>query len=1168
MAFELDIVKTTTADNTQSTFSMYMTIGAIEDTPGNMTLNKVKYKALLIDLNFDKKIYQPCKMVAKLQITREDGTTPSQDDLSYYLFNLATLQTTFMKAAVALYQLEKNDNGVTIRTEVLKNHVVYDVTPHYTSTSLYVDLTIYSPDYALTTDIKSQTFVAKQLGKEILKGLFTNSNSYVKNKLRYAAESDEYIHPYLVQYNESFFDLLTRTANRWGEFVYYEDGELIVGRKPFKDPDDQNKDDIKVIESYSSLSFENWSADPTLLANSKKTVTTDRYLETIEKDEFIEHAADMKKMDATFWHKTFQRLFSMKGNIYDWLVNWLVDEGVNTGKNTIYLDSRKKEYNNHFFANTSDTKHYDTSGKKYCQFAYYDGEKGTRGLTQNAYADVLSKELTVGKEVLVMNMGTAYPKLRLGDVFTFSGASDPKPKYLVIGVECRDSTKITESYIDTSNSEEQKRVKVDVWAAHYYIHAIKQSNTPSATIAAEFYPPMLKTGHIRFSGPQRATIADTLDPMLNGRYRVRSTWQGSSDAGSPWLKVAREVIGEQSGAVWELEEGANVLLDFEDGNVELPYIVGVLQNDEKRANNRASMLNVMDLTTPAGHAIRLNDGYGGGATTFIASLMPALGWFKGFFPEWDAFSSKDSKPYEGGVEITDKFGIYSIKASTDQRNISIKSPYGDVQLNAFTGITISAPNGDVKIQGKNVSIEAGNNLTIKSGENIKNGFFGSNSLKSFDKTNIAKDVATAIVSKGISYIDLSFIRHTLEIVSRPIEGTLEIKSHRFLKLEAGPGEADIPISGYTLAKVRESQHGAEDDTPNRIIRTFEQISPIVEDIIDDFITKLNTCWNTMDAYARHLTNNAFTDADCISADDLLTKIATAPDTELTKDDFDFKGKLSIKEEDISQLAQTRIDNGLRVPLDNIKVLIRRSREAKQKKIIKLAEQWRTKVKEFKDFIDTPYIVAPDPQIDTDKLQAAIREVCSNDTEAGSDAIFNQIRNDFEGYLRDWEPILAVVDVINNIKGKHKRIIAKKLLTKYGTDIEQQAITDVNAEDLVPFQIPNVATENDAADKTQEWTDYVNSLKVKRFSFSGATKENNPLSDKFKDNVNIIKNLRDDKVWGDERRGQILFSSGNTTQVLGNDIHQAETFFSAHSSLHPDGEITGHSDELRTILNSL
>jgi hypothetical protein len=32
-----------------------------------------------------------------------------------------------------------------------------------------------------------------------------------------------------VQYNESFYDLLARTTNRSGEFMYYYDGKLRIG---------------------------------------------------------------------------------------------------------------------------------------------------------------------------------------------------------------------------------------------------------------------------------------------------------------------------------------------------------------------------------------------------------------------------------------------------------------------------------------------------------------------------------------------------------------------------------------------------------------------------------------------------------------------------------------------------------------------------------------------------------------------------------------------------------------------------------------------------------------------------------------------------------------------------------------------------------------------------
>ena len=39
----------------------------------------------------------------------------------------------------------------------------------------------------------------------------------------------EFIQPYLVQYNESFYDFLARAANRCGEFLFFEDGMLHLG---------------------------------------------------------------------------------------------------------------------------------------------------------------------------------------------------------------------------------------------------------------------------------------------------------------------------------------------------------------------------------------------------------------------------------------------------------------------------------------------------------------------------------------------------------------------------------------------------------------------------------------------------------------------------------------------------------------------------------------------------------------------------------------------------------------------------------------------------------------------------------------------------------------------------------------------------------------------------
>ena len=834
MSLQLDIINASNSDD-----KITLSVGSNIQSPPTFSVgtgdNKITYNIYLVDLNFCKQMYQPGKIVARLQIALKSGSY-TQSDKSYYLLTQDQLITQFKiddtnSKNIIERKITLSDTAYTDKP-IATGYKVYEVHPQYTADSLYVDLIIYSPDYDLTTTIESKTYVAKQLGEEIMKPEFGKNNCTVKvqNKLLYSTNSDEYIHPYLVQYNESFWDMLTRTANRWGEFVYYEDGKLILGH--------DRPSTSQSISSYTSLSYINESADPVLLANSKKTVTTDDYLRLIKKDNYIEAAGDMTAGDVVWGHKTIQRLLAMKGTIWEFLADWLTGDGLTeAAHNASYLNRRKKEYNKIFFKDplkpkknsttqnkfdellTRVAKHYNANTWKEAtecrQVAYYDGSNGDGGLTETNYKDVRDKELQAGKEVLYINLGQTYQSLRLGDVFKFSNNST---EYLVIGVECK------------SNGSSSN------WKANYYIRAVKQLTDSSSN--KYFYPPMLPTGHIRFSGTQRGSVAAIFDwkkqtkmddPLRSARYRVRNTWQSSAETASPWLRVSHEMLSKNSGAVWQLEDGAEVLLDFEDGNVELPYIVGALQSiksaDEKvkektakkerytdytnlndntvlydNTTSRASLFNNMDLCTPAGHAIRLTDGYGGGIANFIASFIPLWKLIQGFNPDKDPkhyewHYGEYSKFFEGGMEMTDKFGIYSIKASTDERNITMKSPYGDVDVKAFTGITISAPNGDVNIRGKNISIEAGNNITLISGKNVAKGLFGSTAYGAGHNSGVSIGTGVAnlllggvlggALNKGIGWCDIPILRHTVETFIRPVNGSIKLHSNKYLIVHAG-----------------------------------------------------------------------------------------------------------------------------------------------------------------------------------------------------------------------------------------------------------------------------------------------------------------------------------------------------------------------------------------------
>lgn len=143
--------------------------------------------------------------------------------------------------------------------------------------------------------------------------------------------------------------------------------------------------------------------------------------------------------------------------------------------------------------------------------------------------------------------------------------------------------------------------------------------------------------------------------------------------------------------------GDEAIINYENGNIEKPYVEGMLYSrgkdvpyDFKRANARV-------ISSVNGHSIVFSDPPA--STDAFKGLSPAWGTIRSFCPTALKWGLPDEfKKAIGGIEFTDDNGLYSISMSSDKRAISIDSPLGKVDINAFTGITISAPNGKVRIE--------------------------------------------------------------------------------------------------------------------------------------------------------------------------------------------------------------------------------------------------------------------------------------------------------------------------------------------------------------------------------------------------------------------------------------------------------------------------------------
>ena len=302
---------------------------------------------------------------------------------------------------------------------------------------------------------------------------------------------------------------------------------------------------------------------------------------------------------------------------------------------------------------------------------------------------------------------------------------------------------------------------------------------------------------------------------------------------TPWVRVATPVATEGGGFYYVPREGDEVLVNFDNDNVERPYVVGQLYSKEtldprERMNRKMSLkgLGTMALVSPNGHHIAFSDpGDGGG---IVGSIVPAIGvvnkiqgWIGPGIPVvTDIIKPKALKDLTGGIHIGDRYGLYEISMSSDGRKININSPLGEVNLNAFTGISIKAVNGDVKIEGKNVSIEASNKLTIHSGTNIGTGpGMGKIDYRwAWSRHAILHDAWAALhafghevlvpgigeigkeVYKQFPITNLSLIRNLTQVYLRPVDGTMLIKSNKYMLLEAGRGKAMVKADRFKEGK--------------------------------------------------------------------------------------------------------------------------------------------------------------------------------------------------------------------------------------------------------------------------------------------------------------------------------------------------------------------------------
>jgi type VI secretion system secreted protein VgrG len=75
---------------------------------------------------------------------------------------------------------------------------------------------------------------------------------------------------------------------------------------------------------------------------------------------------------------------------------------------------------------------------------------------------------------------------------------------------------------------------------------------------------------------QTGIVTDNMDPENLGRIRVKLPWQGNDE--TPWMRIVNQYAGNERGFYFIPEIDDEVVVGFDRGNINHPYVIGSLYN--------------------------------------------------------------------------------------------------------------------------------------------------------------------------------------------------------------------------------------------------------------------------------------------------------------------------------------------------------------------------------------------------------------------------------------------------------------------------------------------------------------------------------------------------------------------------------------------------------------
>ena len=195
----------------------------------------------------------------------------------------------------------------------------------------------------------------------------------------------------------------------------------------------------------------------------------------------------------------------------------------------------------------------------------------------------------------------------------------------------------------------------------------------------------------RVQGVVIGVVTNNKDPDGMHRVKVKFPWLNDDDE-SNWARVASPMAGNKRGLYLLPEVDDEVLVAFEHGSIDHPFVIGALWNGRDAPTETNGGTNDhRSLTSRSGHVFRLNDQDG----QETIEIIDKTGNNRIVI---EASSNKITVAAQGDIEITSSTGKVKISGI----GIELTSQT-DVKVQAQTTVDVNA-NAQVSIQGALVKI--------------------------------------------------------------------------------------------------------------------------------------------------------------------------------------------------------------------------------------------------------------------------------------------------------------------------------------------------------------------------------------------------------------------------------------------------------------------------------